>query len=82
MHSNKVMHAEQGQLLWSRLVKIALIGSQKVTIHEPENINGWTFEYYSFHAVLQRKFWLMVRNNNKKRTCDISLITFGFYEHM
>ncbi len=46
-----------------------LLGSQKVTIHEPENINGWTF------AVLQRKFWLIVR--------DISLVTFWFYnEHI
>ncbi len=31
-------------------------GSQMVTVHEPENKIGWTFGYYSFHAVLQRKF--------------------------
>ncbi len=39
-----------------RTSSTALKGSQMVTVHEPENKIGWTFGYYSFHAVLQRKF--------------------------
>ncbi len=59
-----------------------LLGSQKVTFREPENEIGWVFGYYCFHAELQRKFWLMVRNNDKNASVIFISSTLGTTKNM